>query len=400
MTKILIIDDDPTTQVILRRILSSEGYEILVASNGTEGVRLAYEERPALIICDWIMPGEMNGIDVCTKVKHNPKLSATFFILLTSVESSEHNKVIGLDAGCDDFLCKSVMCKHHELKAKIRAGVRVYTLYQDLQAEKHRLEEELEEAAEYVSSLLPEPLYLDKTKIDTCFIPSRQLGGDSFDYYWLDQDNLVIYLLDVSGHGLKAAFPSLTILNLLRCRSLNQVNFYRPKEVLAGLNRTFPMNERNQQHFSIWYGVYNCKTNNLVYASAGHPPGILISFNRRGVIEEKHLTTKGYGIGFFEDSEYREEVCKIQPNSRLYVFSDGIYEIEQAKGTHWGLKNFIATLRDHYCSQHNLNELLAQVRQINGKDDFVDDLSIIQIDFRCSESLPSPSRGKNLTPNT
>ncbi|ELR98478.1 SpoIIE family protein phosphatase [Gloeocapsa sp. PCC 73106] len=380
MIKILIIDDDPTIQIILRRILAPEGYQILVASSGTEGVEIAHEHRPALIICDWIMPG-MTGLDVCSKIKLNPKLSATFFILLTSIESTEENKVIGLDAGCDDFLCKSVMRKHHELKARVRSGLRVYYLHQELQREKQHLEAELEEAAEYVSSILPEPLNLETAKINTRFIPSRQLGGDSFDYYWLDPENLAIYLLDVSGHGLKAAFPSLSILNLLRSRSLNKVDFYHPREVLAGLNKTFPMTQRNQQYFTIWYGVYNLRKNRLTYSSAGHPPAILIYTNHQGLIQEKRLTTQGFAIGFFPSAEYREEICYISAQSKLYIFSDGIYEIEQSQGVLWGLEEFILTLKNHYNSQQNLDELLEEVRLINAKDDFADDLSIIQIDF-------------------
>lgn len=381
MTTILIIDDDPNTQVILRRILTPEGYDILVASDGSEGVKLAHEKQPALIICDWIMPPGMTGLDVCSKIKHNSELSATFFILLTSAESNEENRVTGLDAGCDDFLSKSVISKHHELKARVRAGIRVYNLYQALQKEKRHLEAELEEAADYVSSILPKPLSLKKTTIDSRFIPSRQLGGDSFDYYWLDRDNLAIYLLDVEGHGLKAAFPCLSILNLLRSQSLNQVNFYHPREVLTGLNRSFPMNGNNQQSFTIWYGVYNCKKQTLVYASAGHPPGMLISTNSDGTIQEQRLSTRGPSIGFFEESQYQETTCQITPPARLYVFSDGIYEIERGEGKFWELESFIAMLRTHYASRSSLDQLLAEVCLINGGDDFADDLSIMQIDF-------------------
>ncbi|TVQ45378.1 MAG: response regulator [Gloeocapsa sp. DLM2.Bin57] len=381
MTTILIIDDDPSIQVILRRILAPDGYEILVASSGQEGIDLAYQYQPALIICDWKMPG-MSGLDVCSKIKCNPQLSATFFILLTSAESNEENKVTGLDGGCDDFLSKSVMRKHHELKARVRAGVRVYSLYQALQQEKRHLEAELEDAAEYVSSILPKPLHCQYIDIDSHFIPSRQLGGDGFDYYWLDQDHLAIYLLDVEGHGIKAAFPSVSILNLLRSQSLNQVNFYYPREVLAGLNRSFPMSEHNQQSFTIWYGVYNRKNHSLVYASAGHPPAVLIATDDYGSVVEKHLITRGASIGFFPESEYRQETCVITPQSRLYVFSDGIYEIDRNPGEFWNLKQFISLLRYQYCSKCNLDDLLAQVRIINGGDDFADDLSIMQVDFR------------------
>lgn len=380
MMKILIIDDDPTIQVVLRRILAPEGYNILIASSGEEGVQIAHEEKPALIICDWKMPG-ITGLDVCNKIKSNPQLSTSFFILLTSADSTEENKVIGLDAGCDDFLSKTVMHKHHELKARVRSALRVYCLHQELQLEKQHLEKELEEAAEYVRSILPKPLVGKNTKIEAQFIPSRQLGGDSFDYYWLDKDNLAIYLIDVSGHGLKAAFPSLSLLNLLRSRNLNQVNFYRPKEVLAGLNRTFFMTQNHDYYYTIWYGVYNLKRNRLVYSSAGHPPAVLIYRDSRGIPTEVSLNVKSFPIGLFEKADYQETSCPIIPNSRLYVFSDGIYEIETSYGIVWGMQNFIDTLKNHYQYQDHLDELLAKVSEINRYRDFADDLSIIQVDF-------------------
>jgi len=216
--KILIIDDDPTIRLLLKRTLTRQGYHITVASNGEEGLKSAKEISPAMVICDWMMP-KMNGLGVCSKLKAIPELSTTFFILLTSIDSVE-DRVKGLDAGADDFLCKPI--EMYELEARIRAGLRLHQLSRDLEQQKQLLEAELAEAAEYVSFILPEPLTEPPITIDVRFIPSRQLGGDGFDYYWLDSENLGVYLLDVSGHGLGAALPSISTINLLRSRSLTQ----------------------------------------------------------------------------------------------------------------------------------------------------------------------------------
>lgn len=200
--KILIIDDDRIIQLVIKHALQEQGYEIILANNGVKGLELAYKHSPALIICDWQMD-DIDGLEVCRKIKSEPSLSTTFFILLTSRKAVE-DRVEGLDTGADDFLSKPI--EINELNARVRAGLRLYQmnqqlqkLAQDLQLQKHLLEAELNEAADYVKSLLPQPMS-GLIIINSRFLPSRQLGGDCFDYYWLDENHLVIYLLDVSGH--------------------------------------------------------------------------------------------------------------------------------------------------------------------------------------------------------
>lgn len=378
MVKILVIDDDRTIQVLLQRTLAQCGYEAILASNGEEGLEKARRIHPGLVICDWLMPG-MNGLEVCRQIKAMPELATTFFILLTSLGTVD-DRVKGLDAGADDFLCKPI--EMNELKARVRAGLRLHQLSRDLQIQKQLLEAELAEAAEYVSSILPEPLSDPAITIDVRFIPSRQLGGDSFDYYWLDSDRLALYLLDVSGHGLRAALPSLAVINLLRSRGLNQVNYYRPSEVLRGLNRTFQMTHRNDKYFTIWYGVYDRKKRQLIYSSAGHPPAVFLSFDREGKIVDRPLKTPGFPIGMFTESEYTDAECQIDACSSLYIFSDGIYEIDRSDGKIWGLKEFIKLLKIYQVMPgHNLDLLLNYIQNWHNKKQFNDDLAIMQIDF-------------------
>ena len=376
MAQILIIDDDSTTQLLLERTLIVQGYDITLASDGEEGLIKAKAIRPALIICDWIMPRK-NGLEVCNQIKSTPELSTTFFILLTSLDSVD-DRVKGLDAGADDFLCKPI--EMHELKARVRAGLRLHQLSEDLQTQKQILEEELAEAAEYVNTILPAPLHHPSLSIDACFIPSRQLGGDSFDYFWLDDRHLVFYLLDVSGHGLRASLPSLAVINLLRSRSLSNVDYYQPNTVLNGLNQTFQMSDRNDKYFTIWYGVYDRHNRSLTYSSAGHPPAILLTSTMQS--SEQRLKTPGVPVGMFPNIQYVNASCQVAVNSSLYVFSDGIYEVEPLANSHWGLDRLINLLKKYQRTpERDLKRLLQYVRSWHPNFQFEDDLSILQIDF-------------------
>lgn len=377
MFQILVIDDDTAVQELLRRTLKKQGYEVTVASNGEDGVAQAQKLRPALIICDWIMP-RLTGIDVCRRVKADPDLSTTQFFLLTSLGSIA-DRVKGLDAGADDFISKPI--ELNALQARVRAGLRLHQLGRDLKIAKQSLEAELAEAAEYVQSLLPDPM-TEPISIEAKFIPSRQLGGDCFDYNWLDADYLAIYLLDVAGHGLRAALPSVAVLNLLRSRTLPNIDYYKPSDVLRALNTTFQMSYQNDKYFTIWYGVYNRISRQLVYASAGHPPAVLISQSPASTAKIQRLKTPGMPVGMFPDAPYVDNCCDVEDLSTLYIFSDGVYEIHQPDGNIWGLDPFIDLLAAYNgASADQLELVLNYIQKLNAKAVFDDDWSLLKVNF-------------------
>ena len=390
MAQILIIDDDPAIQRVLTKALVAEGYQVEWAADGYTGIAMAEALRPALIICDWVMPC-MDGLEVCRQVKANSSLFTTFFVLLTSRNSLE-DRVMGLDNGADDFLSKPI--EMSELHARIRAGLRIHQLTNDLQHQKHLLESELSEASDYVSSLLPKSLE-HPIPIQATFIPSRQLGGDCFDYYWLPSGELVLFLLDMSGHGLGAALPSVYILNLLRSQSLAEVDFREPVQVLEALNRIFQMGTQGDKYFTIWYGIYNPHSQMITYSSAGHPPALLVSklvsnqvdqtrslSVEDSIVQIKPLRTQGFPIGLFSESFYVSQEEYIPNGSSLYIFSDGVYELSEPNGQVWGLSRFIELIRSLHCQGlPTLTQIQSALTVENKSPIFQDDISLIKVQF-------------------
>ncbi|WGV24412.1 PP2C family protein-serine/threonine phosphatase [Halotia branconii] len=395
MVKILVIDDDPIVRTVLKRTLQNQGYETTVVNNGEEGIAQAKLLRPALIICDWIM-SQLDGLEVCRQIKADPQLATTFFILLTAKGAAlgeEADRIKGLDAGADEFISKPI--EMNELKARVRAGLRLYQLNQDLQSQKQVLETlnqnlqtqkqileaELAEAADYVRSLLPLPLTGSVTT-EALFVPSAQLGGDCFDYYWLDDENLVIYLLDVSGHGVGSALLSVSVLNVLRSQSLPNTNFYQPSEVLKALNHAFQMKNHGDKYFTIWYGVYHRIKHQLIYASAGHPPALLLSGTSANSLQVKQLNSFDLPIGFLPDIHFQNAVFEIEKDSTLYIFSDGTYEINQPNGKIWGLNPFIDLLiNENKINNCVLKQILEHILSLNDQTNLEDDLSLLKLYF-------------------
>lgn len=379
MSRIVVIDDDPAIRTVIQRALQHQGHEVTLASDGEEGLEQIAQIQPALVICDWMMPG-VDGLEVCRRVRADPNLSTTFFVLLTSRVGVD-DRIQGLNTGADDFLSKPIEVA--ELQARVRAGLRLHQLSQDLQIQKQLLEAELAEAAAYVQALLPQPLR-GEVSIDARFVPSRQLGGDCFDYFWLDPDYLVLYLLDVSGHGLGAALPSILVLNLLRSHSLPNINFYQPNDVLQGLNDAFQMSNQNEKYFTIWYGVYNRVKRQLTYATAGHPPAVLIESPYLAASQSvQRLRTPSLPIGMLPEVTFTSDRCHIPENSTLYIFSDGIYELNPVQTTSWGLDAFIETLTQSEAiySDKALDHMLKRVQSCNGTAAFNDDVSLLRVHF-------------------
>lgn len=384
MSQILIIDDDPTTRLILSKALISEGYKVESAVNGEAGLQKAQQICPSLIICDWMMP-LMDGLEVCRNVKNISSLANTYFILLTS-RDGEEDIVKGLENGADDFFPKPI--RKDEFKARVRAGLRLHKANKDLEFQKSRLEAEQAQAAEYVRSLLPKNIdNKGGVSIYSYFQPSAKLGGDSFDFYWLDQNHLVIYLLDVSGHGVGAALLSVSVLNLLRTKGLQSlqngepVDLTQPSQVLATLNEYFQMSKYNDLYFTIWYGVYDKNTHKLVYSTAGHPPAVLVS--NQGQLS---LKTSGLPIGIIPNAVYQDAFCQVDKLSELYIFSDGVYEITQKNDkirTFNDFLEFLATLSGESGSgESKLEQIVAHSIAIAKYGDRLeDDFSLLQVLF-------------------
>ncbi len=365
MAKVLVIDDDPTMRLVLQRNLKLQGHEVAVAADGSQGWQLAKELQPALVICDWMMP-ELTGLEVCQRLRQTPELATTFFILLTSRDQVA-DRVQGLDSGADDFLVKPI--DPSELQARVRAGLRLYQLNQDLQDQKQRLENELKEAEAYVRSLLPAPRSTGEITATWVFVPSTELGGDCFDYFDLDADRFIFYVIDVAGHGVGAALLSISVLNLLRSGSV--ANMTQPGAVLSLLNRFFPMEQHNDKYFTAWYGIYDRRSRCLTYASAGHPAAVLW--------QEQQVTPlpgQGLAVGMFPEVTYQVYERVLPAGARLYLFSDGAYEIPVGEGGKlWGREALTQLLATGASPQ----TLMPQIpRPVTG---WPDDLCLLQFNF-------------------
>jgi serine phosphatase RsbU (regulator of sigma subunit) len=241
------------------------------------------------------------------------------------------------------------------------------------------LDRDIRKATDYVWSLLPAPIGNGQVLAEWRFVPSTQLGGDAFGYYWLDASTFVFYLVDVSGHGVGAAMHSVTVLNVLRQRALPHVDFKNPAEVLSSLNARFPMDSHNGLYFTMWYGVYNASTRTLAYGSAGHHPAFLVPINRH---EAQPLGMPALMIGILPDQAYEVQETAVPAGSRLFLFSDGAYEIVTKDQQRWGLSEFLPLLLEPAVpGQPETERVYRRVKEAAASGPLEDDFSLIAVTF-------------------
>jgi serine phosphatase RsbU (regulator of sigma subunit) len=241
------------------------------------------------------------------------------------------------------------------------------------------LDRDLERARDYVLSLLPAPIDEGPVRTDWRYVPSAQLGGDAFGYYWLDPATFVFYLVDVSGHGVGAAMHSVSVLNVLRQRALPGVDFAHPDQVLASLNDRFQMDTHGGLFFTIWYGVYRTGDRTIACGSAGHHAAYLVPPGRTAA---EPIGVSSLLIGAMPGMDYETRQTAVPAGSTLFVFSDGVFEIATADGSRWALSDFLPRLVTPPVPGTTESERLYQeVRRAAAPGPLEDDFSLLVVMF-------------------
>ncbi len=207
---------------------------------------------------------------------------------------------------------------------------------------RQELDNEFADAARYVRQMLPPPLHRREI-VDWHFHPCSRLGGDGLGYRRIDDDQLAIYILDVTGHGLGSTLLAVTVLELLRNSSV-QIDFSKPAVVVERLNRTFQMQEHSGKFFSAWYGVYSHSRQEITYASAGHPPALLLTRDHGRLHLER--TAPGTSVlGITTEINPPEITIPFARTSELILFTDGLYELLDPNGGRGSYDEFFAYLQ-------------------------------------------------------
>lgn len=266
---------------------------------------------------------------------------------------------------------------------------------QRLEAVNQRMARDLEAAAEIQRSLLPSSSPIAPgIAFSWCYRPCDELAGDIFNTRMLEEGQVALYVIDVSGHGVAAALFAVTLSRLLSSsRSESglakgdveapQSNDLAPALLAEELNLRFPFDPHSRQYFTMLYGVLDTRTHQFRYVSAGHPGPIVVP--RQG--QPRDLSSSGFPVGLIQGATYQERVVDLQPGDRLFLITDGLVEAENTRREEFGMDRVLQQLRNS--RDLSLTEATAQlVKQVEswcGDVRMQDDASVLACEVSANE---------------
>ncbi len=325
--KILVVDDEPDLEVMIRQRFRKQIREDEIrfefAQNGVQALqKLDDDPEISVILTDINMP-EMDGLTLLEKVgeRNNPGIKA----VIISAYGDMENIRTAMNRGAFDFLTKPINFADLD--------VTVQKTMQQLQLLRHALkardelvavQRDLSTATRIQQSLLPKtfPPFPNNPEIDVYaeMLTAKEVGGDFYDFYFIDEDRLAIAVGDVSGKGIPAAIYMAVSRTLLKAIAYQLVN---PGEVLRKLNTMLIAESHTATFVTIFYGVLNIRTGELQFSNGGHnlPYHLLPT----GDIAQLPMAD-GMLLGQFPHVDFETKRLHLNKGDTLYVYTDGVSE--------------------------------------------------------------------------
>lgn len=336
--KILSVDDEPDLEVLLshyfRRKIRKGEYEFTFAHNGLEALKLMVEHPDFDIVLSDINMPEMDGLTLLSKINElrNPAQKC----IMVSAYGDMKNIRTAMNRGAFDFTTKPIDME--DLSLTIEKAVEEVNYIKQTQREHLQLESiqsDLAVAGEIQKAILPcrFPPFPEITDLDiyASMTPAKEIGGDFYDFFRLDEDRIGLVIADVSGKGVPAALFMAVSNTLLRSIALTKDN---SRECIEELNRLICRVNVNSMFVTVFYGILNHRTGALDYTNGGHNPAYVLR-GKNGELERLgHFPN--LVIGGFEDFSYKSESAQLNPGDSLFLYTDGITEAFDAKEQPFG----------------------------------------------------------------
>jgi sigma-B regulation protein RsbU (phosphoserine phosphatase) len=319
---VLAVDDTPENLDVVKGILSTD-YMVKAAINGQMALKIVEKAPPDLILLDIMMPG-MSGYEVCEQLKSNPDTRDIPVIFLTAMEQTT-DEAKGFDLGAADYITKPV--NPPILQARVRTHLALKQSMDELQAayaiiKKHseRMEQELSVGHDIQMSMLP-ITFPEKPEfaLHACLQPAREVGGDFYDFFFVDDDKICLVVGDVSGKGVPAALFMAVTKTMLKTQAADDPS---PASIVTRVNDDLSADNPASMFVTLFIAIVDTRTGEFCYTNAGHNPPYVLRGDTTECLNQRH----GPVLGAVEGVAFRESMGSLHKDDTLLVFTDGVTE--------------------------------------------------------------------------
>ena len=310
-------------QYFRRKIRNGE-YEFFFAHNGLEALSILYNNADIEIILSDINMPEMDGLTLLAKVNEmrNPALR----VIMVSAYGDMKNIREAMNNGAFDFATKPI--DMDDLSRTIEKAIAQINYVHESQKEHAQLESlknDLTTARDIQQYILPRvfppfPEDSDKVDIYASMEAAKDIGGDFYDFFRVDEDRIALVIADVCGKGIPAALFMAVSRTIIRSKGMQGCS---AGECLTESNRLLAAYSIDCMFLTVFYAIYNMKTGSVSYCNAGHNPPHLL--RRDGTVSELPLS-KNTIVGVFDGIEYQENTLQLEQGDTLMMYTDGVTE--------------------------------------------------------------------------
>ena len=241
----------------------------------------------------------------------------------------------------------------------------------EIEGEKKRIEAELDIATRIQASRLPtEAIKTNEFTVNGYSHPAKEVGGDFFDYYMLDEDNLAIVIGDASGKGVPAALLAMITQVMIKQLLKDEIN---PSKVLYLLNDQLCENNSESMFLTLWLGIYNKTTKKLIFSNAGHNPPLIKSSDKFKYMD----IDSGIVLGVMEDFEFVDEELTL--SNELVLYTDGITDANNIDGEMYGEDRLLNFFNEFKSDDDPINPLLNNIRSFTEDAEQYDDMTLVYL---------------------
>jgi sigma-B regulation protein RsbU (phosphoserine phosphatase) len=383
ISRIMVVDDEPDLEVLItqkyRRKIRNNELEFVFARNGIDALnKLQGNGDIDIVLTDINMP-EMDGLTLLANIHEKYPLLKS---VIVSAYGDMANIRVAFNRGAFDFLTKPI--DFQDLEITIDKTLHEAKLLKQAENDRTRLaalQNELDIAREIQAAMIPQnfPPFPKRNEFEIYahMIPAKKVGGDFYDFFFIDDDHLGFMIGDVSGKGVPAALFMAVSRTLLKSTALRGTS---PAECLSRVNKLLRAEKTNGMFVTVFYGILNTKTGEIDYSNGGHNPPMIIRHDEK--IKQSDLT-ENFVVGAISSSEYNSKKLNLLDGDCLLLHTDGVTEAMNTKNEQYSEERLVQCLEKN--KQLDVTKLVQQlsddVKDFSTGAEQSDDITIMALKY-------------------